>query len=300
MTTYTPSTHAVWNELDDIGILLNLPRIDEEANISYKQRLFDVFAHRADSTYTGLINGITRELGLSIYHAMTITPVWNPAGTDYLGDNPAVIFEDTKCYIYSDYTDEDNGLITTLDRYDENGDAWNMYELVQSINSTGYLYAALSSDAAEYEKSMRIFNQQSISLVNSENLSDAAAVINLKNSNLLSNSVFISSPNLRERVETQISLVRRGQYYIDYANGIIYTIEAPAPGSYIRYKYRNDNFRVYASPVILHNLQSDDFKAKLFEQVLTSDGTYTNGLPTELGNDIINELQSVFAMFYNV
>ena len=115
MATYTPSLHQVWNELDEFGLLLDLPRIEGERNPSYKQRLFDVFVNRASSSYRGLINGITRELGLSLYHAMTVTPVLNPDGTT-IGTNPAISFDETRCYVYSDWTDSSSGLVDTIDR----------------------------------------------------------------------------------------------------------------------------------------------------------------------------------------
>ena len=79
--------HKVFNELDSHGLTLGLPRLAGERNAEYKQRLLDVFVNRANSSYLGLIYGITRELGLSLTKEFTITPT-NPT------DNPyASIFE---------------------------------------------------------------------------------------------------------------------------------------------------------------------------------------------------------------
>ena len=295
MTVYTPEQHQVWNQYDDLGLLLDLPRIQGEVNSIYKQRLFDVFVNRANSTYRGLINGITRELGLSLYHAMTITPVWH--GDGLRGPNPAVIFDETKCYIYADYVNDSP--IATLDRFEKTG-SWTMEELAGDINSTGYMYASIQTGVSESTRSMEIFNQKSIDLVISEELDKGGPVINLNNKNLLSDSITVSSNNLRERVDSQVDLVKNGQYYINSDLGIIYSFDAPEAGSVIRYEYRNDNLEVMASPVIIHNLQSLDFKEKMFEQILMDDGTYTNGAPTGLGADIVNELLSLFSLSYGV
>jgi len=54
-----------------------------------------------------------------------------------------------------------------------------------------------------------------------------------------------------------------------------------------------------ASPVIIHNLQSSDFKEKMFEQILLNDGTYTNGAVTALGADLVSELMSIFGLTYD-
>ena len=293
MTLYTPESHQIFNEYDEMGLLLGLPRIVGEKNNTYKQRLFDVIVNRASSTYRGLINGITRELGLSLYHAMTITPVWH--GDRFRGPNPSVVFDETKCYVYADYVNEPP--ISTLDRFTKTG-SYTLEELAEDISATEYMYASVESGVLGSTRSMEIFNQKSIDLIISEELDKGGPVINLDHQNLLSDSITISSENLRERVSSQTALIKKGQYYIDNNLGIIYTVDAPEPGAVIRYEYRNDNFEVMASPVIIHNIQSSDFKEKMFEQILTDDGTYTNGAATSLGADIVNELLSKFAISY--
>jgi len=292
MATYTPEQWQVHNELDNMGLLLDLVRLSGEKNDAYKQRLFDVFVHRAGSDRLGLVYAITRELGLNMFQAMTITPVLDSDG-DSLGSNPAIIFEETKCYVYSDYTDSTSGLAATIDRYDHDDGAYNYSELLTSIQATGYFSASIKSGVSSSTRSMTIYDQSSVELIVSEDLSTSGAVINLNHNKLFSDSVSVSSSNLVSRVDTQIELVRAGQYYIDYLNGIIYTTESPSPGSAIRYKYRNDDFKVWASPVIVHNLQSDDFKTKMFEQITDSDGDTINGAPKELGADFVNELLSI-------
>ncbi len=292
MAIYTPVSHAVFNELDNMGLLLDLVRLSGERNDAYKQRLFDVFVHRGGSDRLGLVYAITRELGLDMFQAITITPVLDADG-DSLGDNPAIVFEETKCYIYSDYTDSDNGLVATIDRYGHDGGAYNYSELLTSIQATGYFAASIKSGVSGDTRSMTIYDQSSVETIVSEDLSTSGGIINLNHNKLFSDSVSISSPNLANRVDTQVELVRPGQYYIDYLNGIIYTTESPSSGSAIRYEYRNDNFKVWASPVIIHNLQSADFKTKMFEQITDSDGDTVNGAPKELGADFVNELLSV-------
>ena len=62
--TLTPQPYNVWNAFDEQGLLLSLQRNPGEKNIPYKNRLLDVYANPGNSTYTGLVNGISRELGL--------------------------------------------------------------------------------------------------------------------------------------------------------------------------------------------------------------------------------------------
>jgi hypothetical protein len=294
-TSFTPSSWQVHNELDSLGLLLGTPRLEEERNMEYKQRLLDVFVHRSNSTYLGLIYGITRELGLNIAEVIRLQPVMN--GEVSLGNNPAVLFENTKCYVYSDITDDENGLVETFDRFDVSKGAFTLTQLVEKINATGYFTAVLQNNINGNLRAMTIYDQASTILVPSESISGAGGIISLANQNLISNTIVISSLNLTERVSTSELLVKQNQYYIDTVNGILYTGSVPEPGSLIRYKYRDDDYYIKSSPVILHNLQSTDFKTKMFQQVLQLDGTTENSLPTVLGTELLNELFSVYNGF---
>jgi hypothetical protein len=62
----SPEPYNIWNSFDEFGLLLGLPRIPAETNAEYKTRLLDVYKNPANSTYQGLMNGISRELGIPI------------------------------------------------------------------------------------------------------------------------------------------------------------------------------------------------------------------------------------------
>ena len=293
MSSYsgTPELHHVFNELDRHGLLLNLPRLEGEDNASYKQRLFDVMVHRADSSYLGLIYGVTRELGFELIDTLRIDVLKDGNG-DPLVTHPAIVFLETKCYLYSDFAE--GTLVASLDRFETNGDAWSLGDLVTQINNTGYYSATILNDLDPELRSMTIFNQRSFHIVPSEVISGSGIIIKLDHRSVVNNSVVISSNNLTNRVDAQVDMVNRGDFYIDHPNGIIYCARAPAPGDTVRYEYTDDEFIVQSSPVIIHNLQSEDFKTKMFEQVTDGEGDAVNGLPTVLGADIINELLSVY------
>ena len=64
MNLVVPEVFNSWNSLDEFGVTLGLARIKGETNTSYKARLLDVYTNKADSTRSGIINGIARELGV--------------------------------------------------------------------------------------------------------------------------------------------------------------------------------------------------------------------------------------------
>lgn len=56
--------HKLWNFYDEFGLLLDLKRLKDEDNNSFKERILDVFKNKSNSTKEGLLNGIARELGI--------------------------------------------------------------------------------------------------------------------------------------------------------------------------------------------------------------------------------------------
>lgn len=65
MSQLIPQAFPMNTPLDDLGNFLDLPRLLNESLVSYKARLLSVYAQRANSTYQGVVNGLTRELGLT-------------------------------------------------------------------------------------------------------------------------------------------------------------------------------------------------------------------------------------------
>jgi hypothetical protein len=281
-----PEPWGVFNEFDKHGVLLGLSRLRLERNVEYKHRLLDVHVNRAGSDYMGLIYGITRSLGLSISEVMKVSPLLDSDGNPLLTE-PAIVFQDTKCTLYSDHSEGTE--LLELDRWEFDGGAWNLNDLVTAINGTGYFSASLLSGVNGRARSMTIFNQGSVITVTDEDLSTEGAVIVLDHNRLVPGTVAISSDVLTKRVTQESDVNQSGRYYIDLVRGKVFCYNAPEPGASIRYKYSDYDLTVKASPVIIHNLQSDDFKTKMFQ---SANGEL--GRPTRLGADIVNELMSVF------
>ena len=61
---YKLEIHHVWNAFDEFGLLLGVYRLEGERNLQYKERILDVLKNKGNSTKDGMINGISRELGI--------------------------------------------------------------------------------------------------------------------------------------------------------------------------------------------------------------------------------------------
>lgn len=293
----TPRAHHVFNALDEHGVLLGLERLHEERNSAYKRRLLDVMVHRAGSTYLGLVYGITRELGLSIYSALEVTCKTDSDGA-FLLPNPAVIFNGNLCSLLSDADPNNMTTLVDIDRYDPRGDAWTLQGLVDVINATGYFEATITPGVDPYRRSMEVYDQTTAQVISSENIASAANRIKLANEHIVTGSLAMQSPNLTEQVSTEIELLHAGQYYVDYESGIILCVESPVEGSVVRYMSINSPAQLFASPVILHNLQQDPFRKKLFDRTYDELGEECDGFPSLKGIDIINELYSITPIYW--
>lgn len=286
----------IFNELDEIGLLLGQPRILGERNADYKLRLSKVFSERASSTYRGLINGITRGLGLSMFDAIEITPV--ESGGEFVATNPGVIISEAYVYLYEDIDAGVDGLDIQIDRYEKTGTAFHLGDLIDRINESVYFTATLCDGANEFSRSMTIVNQKSHIQVPSETI-HSSTKFQLENGNIIIGTLFFSDRiRFLTEVENDTDVIRSGQYHVNYKNGIVTVFDVPSPNTTVRYEYLRIPMICKASPVILHNMQSPDFKVKMFEQVTADDGTEVNGLATALGADLINELLSVYPVYW--
>lgn len=61
---YEYSLHHIWNSFDEFGLLLGIERLYGERNAEFKERILDVFRRPGNSTKEGLVNALSRELGI--------------------------------------------------------------------------------------------------------------------------------------------------------------------------------------------------------------------------------------------
>lgn len=77
-TIYNQNEKAFWNIFDEFGLLMDIKRLPNESNNSYKNRIKDVIRNPGGPTFKGVANGATRELGLTkIDGALTFIGVKN-------------------------------------------------------------------------------------------------------------------------------------------------------------------------------------------------------------------------------
>ena len=296
-TVGVPSPDNVWNQYDEFGLLVDTKRIKGETNWSYKRRIQDSYIHRANSSYRGLVYSITRDLGLSLYQPIVINPKLNSQGNFFPAD-PYVLFNGPYLYLYSDYKNE--VIDSIIDRHEVGGNFNHLLSLIEYINTTTYFTAELVSSSLARDCSMVILNQSNREEVEQE--AYQSQVIQLNHHRVVRGScIFLHDFNTYLiEVRENYLVSKPGEYHINYNKGIITSYWMPNIETSIRYKFTDHPFKPWASPVILNSITNEDYKKKLFKQVLQDDGTYTNGQLTPLGASIITELLSVSAMYWGI
>jgi len=289
---------TVWNQFDEHGLIAGISRNRGESNREIRRRIYDAWVNIANSSYRGLVNGITRELGLELYYPVRIDPKISTATGKFFAPDPYIKFDGVNLYLYSDYIN--NVLDYQLDRFEPGGNLEKLGWLVDFINSTTYFEASLTDTLYKNNTSMVVINQSN--RFTHEQALDASTKTKLKYKHIIPGSILFTGDDdvIKREVVSAADVSSLGKYHINYTEGIITTWTIPALEASIRYDYVIYPFKPVSSPIIIHDLNSDNFKVKLFGQILLDDGTYEHGLPTELGVDFLNELLTVVPMYWGV
>lgn len=287
---------SIFNSLDEHGVLLDLPRIPGEKNKDYKARLLDVGVNRASSAYSGLLNGITRELGMSYYDVIEIGFSATPLDTSYI---PTMVVDHTSLIIYEDYLTELIELEVEL--FDKNitGAAHTIDDVAIAINTTTHFTATILDATKSSDDALTLIHQDSNIEVPGESI-PASNRFFIKNTNLIQGTISFSEIDVffNEVTSPNPVLMTPGDYYIDSATGEVVCKSVPSGLGAVSYRYVDMPFKLKASPVIIKDVNDDKFKTRLFDQVINHNGDSFNGLPNSVNVDIIKEVLGIRGLYW--
>jgi hypothetical protein len=280
----TPEPIQTPNQLDMLGQSISLQRLPEEKNADYRARIMNVYVDRASSTETGLINGITRELGLSKYKAMDIE-----ISVSY----GRIIIGDTYLRVYTSSSD-----YTEFDLYTRDSDTYFLSDLVAAIDAISGYSCAIGAAADAHTPSFVLIPYDSKVYVEADALTQITRQV-LDNSNIIAGTFKATdSIAFSTLVGSESLVVSQGDYYVDTSTGFVLSYIQPAPGTLCSYWYNETSLEIMASPVALFEFSSPTFKEKIFEQVAQSNGNTESGLPKPEAVDYINELLAAKGMLW--
>ena len=285
----------IFNSLDEHGVLLGLPRLKGEPNKQYKQRLLDVGVNKANSSYSGLLNGINRELGIGVYDAVNITQ-HTVVAPEYM---PMIKVDHATLVLYEDYS---TGLVdTSIELYNKNANTYKrtLSEVVAAINASTYFSATLLDSTKEYEESLVLMHQDSNIEVFSEDI-PSSNIFYLQNPKAIEETVSFSDIGVfyRKVAHPDISAMEPGDYHIDYGTGKVSVKSMPSGSGAISYKYTGIPFTLKASIAVLKDVNDPVMQDRFLDQYIAPDGTQYGSLPSSDYIDLVREAMKKKSLYW--
>ena len=299
---------SVWGPLDEWGLMLDLQRLPGEQNPDYRSRLYRVFTRPTDSTYQGLLNAITYELGLDFYDLISIDfTTTDPTDVGLqVGETPQprVTLKDGVLTLYGHYVNDDENMIVQIDNKPQINMRKLEYvdptDLLDAINTTGIFTAydiAIEGVGAEPREdwSYTLASLDTNVWIVDEVIPSSTR-FTLANSPLNEGMFFFGERKIFQILKTsEGALSQPGDFYVDIATGEVVTTSLPSGDGKVRYQYRDVPVSLEASPVSLGYIGSIEMQRYFFTQLELNlfDSPlerFINNIPTLEGTEIINEL----------
>lgn len=262
-TTTSLQKKKIPNTFDFFGDIVKMSRLDGESNADYKQRIMDFFANPGSSTYFGIINNITRDLGLSKLKPVVIDVARDESG-NIIAENPAIEIKSNKVVLYKNWKLHGNSEVDKEIRfYNEDDAGYYLNDLVNEIDASSYFSADLDITISRRKtRSTNIVRGKSFVYIHKD-LVPSANRFDLPVSPVIDDSMIFSEENVfQTEVPGTPSAV--GEYNVDYENGVVYSFSKPSGEGTISYIASVFPFDIYVSEVELFTLQDDDFVDEIY------------------------------------
>ena len=301
---------SVWSFLDEIGLILDLKRIPGERNKEYRERLYRVFTRPTDSTYRGMLNAITYELGLDFYELISIDFIGGPTNVGLAAGEtpqPRVTLKDGVLTLYGHYVNEDENMVVQVDnnpqvnlRKLEYADPEDLLLAIPfpfeatDIGIQGHVDGT-GGPAMRYDWSYTLANVDSNITITQEVVPSSTRFI-LTQSPINEGQFYFDERRIFKTLkESENDLTQPGDFYLDVSTGEVVVASLPSGLGTVRYQYRNLPIDLEASPVSLGHIGSREMQRYFFTQLELSlfDSPlerFINNIPTLEGTEIINEL----------
>lgn len=285
----TPIKKHIANELDYAADIVSIKRLSDESNADFKQRVFDVTVHPGGPTYTGIINGLSRDLGFIRKLAFTID-VLKDANGDTIASSPRVLILANRVILYSNWRPDGTATIDKEIRiYQPEDDGFYLEDLVAEIDSSSYFSATINPDVRPNLHSSSIIREDSLNIVFGDYIG-----VNKKH-NLAGQYICPDSITFEKTdfiFDTEISWSppsSAGQYYVDYTNGTIETYSEPQENA-ITYYHNVFPLNIDWTPIQVYSLTDEDFVDELFTVETLQSGEEVRKLPNAEGAEIYHTL----------
>lgn len=254
MSKYKSRKTRIGTSLDELGILLGLPRLESEPIEDYRKRLTLQAEQRPNQSENSFISTISRNVGLFEQDIFEIDLVLDANGDPIA---PAPRIEITSCFlrVWSNYPDEAPEL--EIDIYNR-GEGYFLKGVEDKLNSLSFISVKVIAEQPDQEEdSYKYKKSWNLKICDTDKIVHRGTLLRTKMNRFYDghrrpikyiHNVLFSSPEIFEnQVSSYDSLASSGDYYIDSTNGIIFS-ESIGRGN-ISFEYRDFPFVLSYQPV---------------------------------------------------
>lgn len=278
----------------NMAALMGIEILPDDTNAEIRDKLYRASKDQRNSTYEGLINSVAQDLNLFKGPVLRIDPK-SEAYESYDGEG-VVEIDGSFIRLYSFKVDREN--------YDLDleaplrGNLASIKELADYINANSAKFYATIIDK-ELSPPKILMHQSNIKIVWTEFL-ESTTNIKLINNNIRQGSARFSNRRVfRSEVQGPEYLIKHGDYYIDYYNGFVQTMDLPMTGDYVSYKWLDWPYEIIGCDIAVNAINDRSMRRVMFNQNpieepvtrdpvnLTNDGTPTNST-VQLIKELLN------------
>lgn len=287
---------------DDIGALIGLDRLPEEAAADFRLRAWDVYVNKPGAHYEGLLYGANRELGLISQEALSFCCSLD---ANYV-NGPYLEITPTEINIYSTW-----GIYKTkvkemsIGLFGDTKSDWHDYharyigDVIDIVNTNSSVFSVLLvTSGLDEELASTLIPTKSVSLVLEETVRSRRH--KLRHENIVPGSILFNNDYLiTEKTHdsddwdttTQFTgPTERSEYWVDYRNGYITFAEEDYGSIIISYMYNVFPTSVYQLPIEIYEFADPKFEKLLYSTSLNNTNETMQSLITPDGAGYVNNI----------
>ena len=261
--SYTPVKQQPHTDLDNMGMMLGLPRLKDESLSDYRRRLIGETTTRSGPTQRDLIKTLSRRVGVFDLPVFDISLIEDVDGVP-LATNPMI--EITSSWLRA-YPVVGQAAEIEINFYDRE-DGMFLLDVVAAFSTSTYFTLTTLDDYQDYLVSRNLQFGSSLEYVDREILADS---IENKLQNGFVSQIIPNNPQIFvTEVESLVAVDAYGKYYVDYQNGVIFTFSTM--GGLISYYYNKFPYRIFWQQLKTYPYGDDD-KRYFHRKTIVDDST---------------------------
>ena len=308
MSIYTgePQSVNIGTPIDWISDLIDLHRLPGETLADFKLRVLDNYIHPANSSYNGLYNGMSRELGEDAYTGGIVIDLERIDGVPLLDKDTVIeinargLWQGTQPlsqeFIQDGLWDLDTEL--TFD-FHSRTDSFFLVDLLANLNASTGLEAIKWGTASDWDKARNLKQVSSFRYFDKSLKQNKLQTFydELDVGNWIRSVQWSSDTGIFRQIANLADLAGCEEYFLEPFERTVHTFVAPPTGR-VRVFYSDFPLIVPISTVGIRALRDHHTMNLYTEQITNELGDLVDGIPTVQGADFVNELFSVVPMYW--